>query len=173
MTVRGFPGKCSTSDCTEQPWPQGVCLKWGCGSGATLALNLCPSCPASAVVGSSTYSPVPLGPAEPHHSPVLYLSCLTCVNGDNEMPVSEACSEGFVRKPVASLGQPGAQYQQSYQVLGLLLFSEKQLTLGQSGLVFRIVLPFNLPRSRVPGVSYDVWQGIPFFFFFKPVVWAL
>lgn len=105
---KGFPGKCSTSHCTEQPWPQGVCLKWGCGSGATLALNLCPSCPASAVVGSSTYSPVPLGPAEPHHSPVLYLSCLTCVNGDNEMPVSEAYSEGFVRKPVASLGQPGA-----------------------------------------------------------------
>lgn len=41
---KGFPGKCSTSACTEQPWPQGVCLKWGCGSEAMLALNLCPSC---------------------------------------------------------------------------------------------------------------------------------
>lgn len=103
---KGFPGKCSTSDCTEQPQPQGVCLKWGCGSGATLALNLCPSC----LCFSCSWEYIQSCATRPSWVSPLS-SCETCASlglctlaaspvwmGIMKTTISEAYSEGFVRK---------------------------------------------------------------------------
>lgn len=100
-----------SSYCTELPQPHGVGLKWCCGSGATLALNLCPSCLSFSC--SWDYSPVPPGLAEsPLSNCETWASLRLCTlfalpipTGMIRTPVSAAYSEGLMHKYVASFGQ--------------------------------------------------------------------